>query len=1186
MRKKVRKSLAFLLALALVVSVMSGLGLSVSADDAQNESVAAATEGEPAEEKPKVEESTPAEGGKEEKDADPAAEAVQEETKDEKQTTKGEGSGEKAAENKAAETPKAGENVQTATIGTGDKTVTVKTTAAAGVLPEGAKLVVNKLADQDQAYQDAESTLRDSQVTYDDFLALDVGFEVNGKEVEPEAGSVQVQFELGAGLLPETADTSTLAVQHLTDGKAETVADAGAVTAGDVTVNGAVIKADFEVKSFSSFTITWKSSDEYGNTTTYFKATVYYVDEKGNQIDTGKEANVSATGNQALDIKKEYGHDISGYTYSTARYGSVSGEEIVQIETIVTTTGNKRPTTTRTVKLVMLDGTTKELKSGNTATKIYLVYTTNTEGGHTGPSQTLAHEKYVTDNGDHTYDLNLTVSGKKGSKVNKAKVDVLFILDRSGSMGFGMNNSNENASAPNRRIDKVADAVNTLTTNLKDNENIDARYSVVSFAKTASTDQNWTSSASAAYAAVANATPNEGTNYQAGIYEAKEQLASSRKDAQTIVIFLTDGAPTYQGQTTASGEGSFTEQRYIDAAKNELSEMTADGFYCVGVMLDSTITVYTANGTDFLGYTKWESEEKTGKAILQEIIAGGTNIEDKPAPMMASDPKALNAAFDKIKAKITDLLCNNVMVTDVLSENVDIVTTSETDTTPKKPVVTIKKNDDGSIVQGPATSVKDDDYEIKAEYDATAKKITLKFDPDYTLNPDYTYIVTATIEATEKAYENVRANNGVYPNIGDAGTGDTSAGQGGVYSNENDEAETKAKVSYEYNDSEKTEYYNKPVIQLEPAHLTINKTITGLTEEKINSELNDKLTFNITYTYPTGEQKTVTETKKLSDFTKTADGTYTYTYTSGDIWSMGATYEVTETNYDTVTDYDCTAKPTNASGSIPKYGTATASFTNAYTLSTQDLTITKEILVDGNKYKGDEFNDAKYTFTVSGDKIEDKTVTVNGAGSATINGLPVGSYRITETKREKEPEKYKFVEDDSPKTIALSKENHAVTITNKYETNKYNVYVRKELDGNMYDSSDRFDFTVTGKDGTLRLGKGETSSAYEVTYGDSFTVKETNDKGYTSTTAKAYKATVNNDGTVSKGEEVNGIYTDNTKSYTLSNITKDIIIVYTNTKTINPPNGIITTIAPYAIMVVLAAGAGVYFVYSRRRRNR
>ena len=251
------------------------------------------------------------------------------EEKEDEQKTEAKENADKPAEKQEKATPKAGENVQTATIGTGDKTVTVKTTAAAGVLPEGAKLVVKKLANQDQAYQDAESTLKDSQVTYDDFLALDVGFEVNGKEVEPEAGSVQVQFELGAGLLPETADTSTLAVQHLTDGKAETVADAGAVTAGDVTVNSEVIKADFEVNSFSTFTITWGSGKN-----TYFEATVYYVDEKGNEIDTGKEANVSATGNQTLDIKKEYGHDISGYTYSTVRYQNpTTGEEIAQIKT-------------------------------------------------------------------------------------------------------------------------------------------------------------------------------------------------------------------------------------------------------------------------------------------------------------------------------------------------------------------------------------------------------------------------------------------------------------------------------------------------------------------------------------------------------------------------------------------------------------------------------------------------------------------------------------------------------------------------------------------------------------------------------------------------------------------------------------------------------------------------------------
>lgn len=621
------------------------------------------------------------------------------------------------------------------------------------------------------------------------------------------------------------------------------------------------------------------------------------------------------------------------------------------------------------------------------------------------------------------------------------------------------------------KMQQVASAVQTLTNNLKNNENIDARYSVVSFASTATIDQDWTSSAGAAYAAVAKATPNGGTNYQAGIYQAKEQLKSSRSGAQTMVIFLTDGAPTYRGKTTASGGGGYTHQDDIDAAKTELAGMTADGFYCVGVMLDSSIDVYTGNvDVDWGGNPYGMSSKKTGKAILQEVIAGGTNIKDKPDPMMASDPKALNDAFDKIEAKITDLLCDHVIVTDVLSENVKMVTNSETDTTPKKLVVTIKKNNEaGTIVAGPATSVTDEGYTITAKYDAAAKQITLDFPTNYTLNPDYTYIVTATIEATEKAYENVRANKGVYPNIGDAGTGDTSAGQRGVYSNE----DGKAKVSYVYNDSKETEYYNKPVIQLEPAHLIINKTITGLTEDEINTALKNNLTFDITYTYPTGKQTTVTETKKLSDFTKNADDTYTYTYTSGDIWSMGATYEVTETGYDAVTDYDCTPTSTEAKGSIPKYSTATATFTNSYTPSNRTITLKK--VVAGNM--GDTKKEFHFT-----------------AANATITG-----------------------------------------------------------DGNLAD----------GKTTTITAKVGQEITITEDNY--------TSD-GYTTTA----------DGVTG------GTYNEDAHSYTFT-VTKDMsestIITFTNTKTIQPPNGITTTIAPYAIMVVLAAGAGVYFVYSRRRRN-
>lgn len=1174
MRKKVRKSLAFLLALALVVSVMSGLGLSVSADDAQNEPVVTETEGEPAEEKPKAEENTSAEEGKEEEPTEPAAETVQEGKKDEKKA-EGEGSGEKAAENKDAATPKAGENVQTATIGTGDKTVTVKTTAAAGVLPEGAKLVVKKLANQDQAYQDAESTLKDSQVTYDDFLALDVGFEVNGKEVEPEAGSVQVQFELGAGLLPETADTSTLAVQHLTDGKAETVADVGAVTAGDVTVKNETIKADFEVKSFSTFTITWDG---------YCTITAHYVDESDKEINPSTVNQVISgsgefTKNVTFASDKNYALTFNGYNYKEA-YIIVDGVKKTVTSMKISASGNIFTgnifNRTRTVTFYN-NGTevAKHTYSYNTITDdLYLVYAADATIGGSGGSITdqkkLSHDKYVEAKKDGTYDLSLTVSGAKGSKTDKAKLDILLIVDRSASMKRQLENERDGSSSKRtRRIDKVADAVNSLTSALDTKkETLDVKYSVITFAgddgtNAASKDIDWTDSASDVNTTIGKIDPDGGTNYQAGIRMAKTQLNQARPDAQKVVIFLTDGIPTYYiggGNGREYGYGSDTTGS-AENAKKEISNMWTDYFYCVGA------------GPAF------KDDNTTNQTAYQNLVGLKDSVHaTNKGVYRATSTAELNKIFTDMSANITNLYCDHVTVTDELSDNVQLV--KSVSGTPKNLTVTVKKGDkDGTVEITGNNEVFFQKERIWAEY--KDGKIWLHFPANYTLDPEYTYIVTANIEATEKAYQRVRENNGNYLNVGEKGTGETSEGQWGVFTN------TKAEVAYTYNDVPTTEGYNNPVIQLEPAHLTINKTITGLTEEKINSELNDKLTFNITYTYPTGKQETVTETKKLSNFKKTADGTYTFTYTSGDIWSMGATYKVTETGYDAVTDYDCTPTSTEAKGSIPKYSTATASFTNTYTKATQDLTITKEIWVDGSKYEGAEFDNAGYTFTVTGDKLtEARTVTVNGAGSETIENLPVGSYMITETGCANEPAKYKYVKDDGPKTITLSKENHAVTITNKYETKKCKVYVRKELDGNMYDSSDKFDFTVTDKTGTLQLGKDETSSAYEVTYGDSFTVKETNDKGYTSTTAKAYKATVNDDGTVRKGEEVNGTYTDNTKSYTLSNITEDIIIVYTNTKQINPPNGIITTIAPYAIMVVLAAGAGVYFVYSRRRRNR
>lgn len=768
------------------------------------------------------------------------------------------------------------------------------------------------------------------------------------------------------------------------------------------------------------------------------------------------------------------------------------------------------------------------------------------------------------------YDLSLSVSGNVSSQTERSMVDILLILDKSNSMSGD-------------RWTNTRNAAHNLINALDENKNLNVRYNVVTFygagtgvpTKEAKSQTNsWTSSANGAKnsieSEISSGRKDGGTNYQAGIRLGIQQLQQARDGAQTVVVFLSDGAPTFrltprdqnelvgwdffgrpQYENYEYGNGKNDDNEYnIEEAVSEIGGMHVSQFYAIGL------------GNNF----------KTNLTKLNNAVDAAVKADDV---YTTENSSGLEAIFKAIAGKINNIACKDVKITDTINTQYAQVVT-QTNGNPTKLTITVKKAD-GTVVESGENSITLDATELNKEpsvLNASYQKnqLVLNFPDNYQLEDGWTYTITTQVKPTQAAYEYYSDNNGSYPNSGDANTG-THSGERGFWSN------TSAVLDYTVSGIEKHATYDKPVIQVKAGTLKIRKNISGLTSEQIDDMKGD-MTFTI------NKNDDAYKTIHLSDF-RLEDGTYTYEMP---YCVPGATYTVTESGM-AVEGFDCATKVNNTDGTsgsatIEKGETKTIAFTNDYTPSTQDLTIIKEIQVDGNKYEGAEFNNAEYTFTVHGEKLDkDRTVTVKGAGSETIRNLPVGSYTITETNRMEEPAKYEFKENNSPQEITLSKENHAVTITNQYETKKYKVYVRKELDGNMYDSSDKFDFTVTGKTETLQLGKNETSSAYEVTYGDSFTVKETNDKGYTSTTAKAYRATVSN-GTVSAGTEVNGTYKDDDKSYTLSNITEDIIIVYTNTKTINPPSGITTTIAPYAIMVVLAAGAGVYFVYSRRRRNR
>lgn len=774
---------------------------------------------------------------------------------------------------------------------------------------------------------------------------------------------------------------------------------------------------------------------------------------------------------------------------------------------------------------------------------------------------------------DDVYDLSLSVSGSVASQAEKSPVDIVLILDESNSMVDGENGE--------KRWTDTKKAANALINALDQNKDLNVRYDIVGFdgygngkLDEDARSSGWKTTADSAKKAIPEKLVKRqdggGTDYQAGIRQAINDLKNARVGAQTVVVFLSDGTPTFRLTAHAQWERQgllYENNKYgngqndagyhnIDEAVNEIKHMNVSQFYAIGL------------GGDF---NKANSTAKANLIKLNNAVNAAVKADDVYTTKNSS---GLEAIFKAIAGKVNNIACKDVKITDNINTQYAQVVT-QTNGNPTKLTITVKKAD-GTVVKSGENSITLDATELNKEpsvLNASYQKnqLVLDFPDKYQLEDGWTYTITTQVKPTQAAYEYYSDHNGSYPNIGDTNTG-THSGERGFWSN------TSAVLDYTVSGTGKHATYAQPVIQVKAGTLKIKKSISGLTPEQIDAMKGD-MTFTIK------KDNKPYKTIQLSAF-DLKDRTYTYEMP---YCVPGATYTVTESGM-AVEGFDCATKvdgTTQVTGSatIEKGETRTIAFTNVYTPSTQDLTITKEIWVDGKQYTGNEFKDAEYTFTVHGEKLDkDRTVTVKGAGSEIIRNLPVGFYTITETNRMEEPAKYEFKETDPPQEITLSKENHAVTITNKYETKKYKVYVRKELDGNMYDSSDRFDFTVDGE--PLTLGKDQTSGAYEVTYGGSFTVKETDDKGYTSTTAKAYKATVSSNGTVSADTEVDGTYKDNDKSYTLSNITKDIIIVYTNTKTINPPNGIITTIAPYAIMVVLAAGAGVYFVYSRRRRNR
>ncbi|MFR2576425.1 MAG: VWA domain-containing protein [Anaerobutyricum hallii] len=763
--------------------------------------------------------------------------------------------------------------------------VSIKVYAKENVFPEGTTMTVKELTNKE--LDSAQNVLEKGNVSYDGFLGYDISFyNKEGKEIEPEEGSVRVEVDMNLNLLPKDLQMDTLQMQHLKEEKKDRTVETVAKAADHkLSVSKSKVTAKFEVKSFSDFILTWN-------------------------IDA-TPADPLETGDNAASIEKQ-----------------------------------------------------------------------------------INHEKYATLRDDGTYDLTLTVAGKKGTETNKAKLDVIYILDKSGSM-------KEDFGGTSKRI-AASNAITALTKSLKQNVNIDARFSMVTFSGNKTTGMwgqgdtktwddaevavSWTTDAGTIERG-SKPTSNGGTNYQAGIRTAKELLTSKRAGAMTAVIFISDGDPTFyynpDGYTRGDGNndgngGADNLKVCLDAAKNEIANLGVNYFYTVGV----------GKASDYVNL----SDLCSASGVSGAKNFDGTNTDE------------LTKAFSTIESDILTFLCSNVSIQDVLSENVEVV--KDKDGVFKSLKIVVTGKDGKTIVEGDNKVTFQDGTQnvtLKAGYDSKTKTITLDFPAEYQLNAEYTYKVIANIDATEKAYENYRKNltdnkdenEKGYKDAADAGTG-THAGEKGMYTNENSEA----KMTYTFRGEEYTELYDKPVIKLHPGKLILEKEVEGL--DSLTPEQLEQYKANLKFKIKV-KTKNDTSLKEeeitLTAFAKESNGNedsgsdsntnrknkYIYTVMEG--INPGSFYEITEDGGE-VEGYtwETAADKKSENGTIAKDETEKVSFKNTYSRKKIPLIINKT--VEGNmSEKRKEFafsitlKDANgAVYELSDEEIKDVGVSTKGEG--------------------------------------------------------------------------------------------------------------------------------------------------------------------------------------------------------------
>ena len=577
------------------------------------------------------------------------------------------------------------------------------------------------------------------------------------------------------------------------------------------------------------------------------------------------------------------------------------------------------------------------------------------------PSNNKIIEK--TDGGDgDQYTLYLTASGDSTSSTvtTATPADIVLVMDKSGSMkGELDSNAKKAANALAKKL------LTTENSTLSDDQQV--RMAVVTFSTNASLKQTFTTKASEINNAV-EGNPDGGTNWEAALQQAND--LKGRSGVKKHIIFLSDGNPTYR-TTSYSGCYSYSFwDGWTAHPEYTTPESCQAQRYMWGENPDgSSDGAYGAGNSDTYGFNYAAALAEANNRGDAALYVVKTSTDAKKMANLAIEANAVNGeefdgtnatnltkAFDQIYSTITSSAKIKVFsIADTLSQWVD-------------PVEFAGVANGANITQ--YVTVKNGSTKLTSGYTATYsvdssgnRTVTVTFNgtdgTDGIVAEKADDIdVSFKVKPSDAAYTNYASGNN-YPDMGDADTGNVSAGKQGYYSN------VDAKLNYcvltEVNNAtscERTEAeYPHPVVQVKLGKINITKQWSDGTDKHASDSVTVQL-----------QRKAVgatTNAENVGDsITLNAANNWT---TTVDNLVPGYTYSVVETTGDD--RYDVTYKVNNAANnnadltkqmvwsSNADEGTLNATITNTLkTVSLQHLISVRKNLTGREWKNSDQFD--------------------------------------------------------------------------------------------------------------------------------------------------------------------------------------------------------------------------------------